>query len=107
MTKDLHQLFSVATHRQLVVKPLELSIAHARKARERDVPHAVVTDVRVETDCNQGSDSAVALSTSFRSGRTETALFFPCYLQQHCFFPVVYNGGEADSPFRLAAKVGC
>jgi hypothetical protein len=31
------------------------------KAIGQDVPHAVVTNVRVEPDCDQGSDSAVAL----------------------------------------------
>src|SRR5215470_3267983 len=32
-----------------------------QKAIGRDVPYAVVTHVRVEPDCDQGSDSAVAL----------------------------------------------
>jgi hypothetical protein len=69
----------------------------------RDGPHAVVTNVRVEPMVTEGVIRLSHFSTSFRSGRAETALFFPCYLQPHCFFPVVYNGEEADIPSRLPA----
>ena len=107
VTKDLHQFLLVATRLEFVVERLELGVARVREhfRRELRIRRGAAWPLIMKQKRSDRAELRNLFLSTLDSSRTETALFFLCYLRPHCFFPVVYNGGEADSPFSIAPMV--